>query len=68
MSYKSYEQNQILLLPPSLDELVPENDLARVINEFAEGLSSSIFVSSDCESASSKCMFHVDGGHGASGL
>ena len=38
MPYKEYDQNTPLLLPPSLDELIPENDMVRVINRFVEYL------------------------------
>ena len=30
--FKTYNQNQLMLLPPSLDELIPENHLVRVVN------------------------------------
>lgn len=30
--YKPYEQNQAMLLPPSLDELIPETHIVRVVN------------------------------------
>lgn len=38
MPFQSYEQGQMLLLPPSLDELVPQGDLARVVNAFVDSL------------------------------
>lgn len=38
MGFKPYEQDQILLLPPNLGELIGENDLCRVISEFVEAL------------------------------
>jgi hypothetical protein len=32
-TFKAYNQSQILLLPPSLDEFVPSDHPARVVNE-----------------------------------
>ncbi len=37
--YKETHQHQYQLLPPSLDELIEENHLVRVIDEFVSGLS-----------------------------
>ena len=34
--FKRYEQNQPMLLPPSYEELVPENHPVRVVNEVIE--------------------------------
>jgi transposase len=34
--FKRYEQNQPMLLPPSYDELVPENHPVRIVNEVIE--------------------------------
>jgi len=34
--FKEYSQNQIFLLPPSLDEFVPENHEARIINDVVD--------------------------------
>jgi len=34
--FKSYTQGQIVLLPTNLDELIPENHLVRVVNEYIE--------------------------------
>ena len=34
--FKSYNTNQILLLPPSIDEFIPESHLARVISEVVD--------------------------------
>jgi transposase len=42
MGYRTYNQSQMLLLPPSLDELIPEKDLCRVVNDFVEGLPVSV--------------------------
>lgn len=36
--YKSYHQNQIILLPPSLEEIIPENHLVRVVNLIVDGI------------------------------
>jgi transposase len=38
MPFKSYTQNQLSLLPPSLEELVPANDPVRVINAVVDRL------------------------------
>lgn len=34
--FKPYYQNQRMLLPPSLEELIPENHLVRVVNDLLE--------------------------------
>ncbi|MFM6984643.1 MAG: IS1182 family transposase [Chitinophagaceae bacterium] len=31
--FKAYQQNQIMLLPPSLEELIPENHPVRIVND-----------------------------------
>lgn len=36
ITFKPYVQNQPMLLPPSLDELVPQNHLVRVVNDAVE--------------------------------
>ncbi|MBA4055641.1 MAG: transposase [Marivirga sp.] len=36
--FKEYNQQQIQLLPPSFDELIPENDLVRVVNQVVDSL------------------------------
>lgn len=36
--FKSYIQNQAMLLPPSLDEMIPEKHLVRVVNDTIEKL------------------------------
>jgi transposase len=36
--FKPYTQQQIMLLPPSLEELIPENHLVRVVNRTVEKL------------------------------
>jgi hypothetical protein len=33
ITYKPYEQKQAYLIPPSVDELIPENHLVRLVNE-----------------------------------
>jgi transposase len=33
ITYKPYEQNQIYLIPPSADELIPRDHLVRLVNE-----------------------------------
>jgi hypothetical protein len=35
-SFRPYDPNQILLLPPSLDEWLPEGHLARFVSELVE--------------------------------
>lgn len=34
--FKSYEQNQPLLLPPNLEELIPSGHLVRVVDDIIE--------------------------------
>jgi transposase len=36
--FKEYNQQQIQLLPPSLEELIPENHLVRIVNQVVERL------------------------------
>ena len=36
--FKQYSQNQNFLLPPSLDEFVPEDHEVRIINEVVDTL------------------------------
>lgn len=36
--FKEYNQNQLIFLPPSLDELIPENHLVRIINNLIDGI------------------------------
>lgn len=36
--FKDYNQNQLSLLPPSLEELIPDNHLVRVVNRVIEQL------------------------------
>ena len=31
--FKAYQQNQIMLLPPNLEELIPENHPVRIVND-----------------------------------
>ena len=37
-AFKEYNQQQILLLPPRLDERIPENHLVRIVNQVVERL------------------------------
>lgn len=37
--FKAYSTSQILLLPPSLSDLIPANDPSRVVNSIVEGIS-----------------------------
>jgi transposase len=36
--FKPYQQHQAMLLPPSLEELIPESHLVRVVNKTIDGL------------------------------
>lgn len=36
--FKPYRQQQVMLLPPSLEEMIPENHLVRVLNRTIDGL------------------------------
>src|SRR5688572_33367887 len=36
VTFKEYQQHQILLLPPSLEELIAPKNLVRVVNEFID--------------------------------
>lgn len=38
IQFKSYQQQQILLLPPSLDELIDEHHLVRVVNQVVDAM------------------------------
>ena len=38
ITYKPYIQNEQWLLPPSLDELVPENHFVRIVNKTVDEL------------------------------
>jgi transposase len=38
MNFKEYDQNQQFLLPPALQDFIPAEHLARIINEVVEGL------------------------------
>ncbi|MFN2302587.1 MAG: IS1182 family transposase, partial [Anaerolineales bacterium] len=42
ITFKPYQQSQPMLLPPSLEELIPEGHLVRVINEFVESIDLSV--------------------------
>ena len=36
ITYKPYDQKQSYLIPPSVDELIPENHLVRLVNEIID--------------------------------
>ena len=36
--FKRYDQSQLSLLPPSLEELIPKNHIVRLVNEIVDGL------------------------------
>jgi transposase len=38
ITFKAYHQNQIFLLPPSFDDLIPQNHLVRTLNETIDQL------------------------------
>ena len=38
IKFKTYQQNQLLLLPPSLEELIAEDHAVRVLNQVIDGL------------------------------
>ena len=42
ITYKPYSQNEQWLLPPSLDELVPENHFARIVRKTVDELTPKI--------------------------
>jgi transposase len=42
ITFKSYQQNQPMLLPPNLDEMIPKGHLVRVIDEFVESIDLSV--------------------------
>jgi transposase len=42
--FKEYNQQQIQLLPPSLEELIPESDLVRVVNKVVDGIDLSAII------------------------
>lgn len=47
--FKSYNTNQILLLPPSIDEFIPESHLARVISEVVEQINTKNIENKYCD-------------------
>lgn len=61
--FKHYQQDQILLLPPSLEDLVGEKELVREINEVIEGLDLSYveekFIGGGCPSHHPVMMLKV---------
>ncbi len=38
ITYKPYNQDEQWLLPPSLDELVPQNHFVRIVSKIVDGL------------------------------
>ena len=36
--FKKYDQHQMSLLPESLEDLIPERHLVRVVNEMIDGM------------------------------
>jgi transposase len=38
VTYKPYDQGQAYLIPPSADELIPENHLVRQVSEVIDGM------------------------------
>jgi transposase len=42
--FKSYQQNQPMLLPPSLDEMIPEGHMVQLVNNFVETIDLSILI------------------------
>ena len=47
--FKSYNTNQILLLPPSIDEFIPESHLSRVISEVVEQINTKNIENKYCD-------------------
>ena len=47
--FKSYNTSQILLLPPSIDEFIPESHLARVISEVVEQINTKNIENKYCD-------------------
>ncbi len=44
VQFKHYQPQQILLLPPSFDELIEEHDLVRVVNRVVDSLDISVLI------------------------
>jgi transposase len=44
ITFKEYIMDQPLLLPPSLDELIPEGHIVRIVNEFVEAIDLSALI------------------------
>jgi len=44
--FKAYEQDQLQLLPPSLEELIPDNHLVRVVNQAIERMDIDFLIAS----------------------
>jgi transposase len=43
-TFKPYQQNQPMLLPPSLDEMIPEGHMVRVVHGFVESIDISMLI------------------------
>ncbi len=43
--FKPYQQHQTMLLPPSLEELIPEGHVVRVVNKIIDGLKLDVLIS-----------------------
>jgi transposase len=43
--FKPYTQHQVLLLPPSLEELIPQDHLVRIVNQVVDNLNIDILLS-----------------------
>ena len=56
LAIKSDNRKQNLLLPPSLDELVPENHMVRVVDAVIDRLDISDILSTYREAATAKCI------------
>jgi transposase len=41
--FKTYNQDQLMLLPPALDELIPAAHLSRIVNQVIDSMSDGIF-------------------------
>ena len=44
ITFKEYTMEQPMLLPPSLDELIPEGHIVRIVNQFVESIDISVLV------------------------
>ena len=61
--FKNYDQNQGILLPPYLEDIIPEKDLVRVVNSFVNEIDDELlerpFSGDGCPSYSPKMMMKV---------